>query len=192
MFSLMTKRLKRNCGSGWDRVKRLMCCRFPLTGKAMGQAYQCWRRICREINIFSRFEYHMFYVLYPFVTYLLTLHRKFLGRWHSLLYSRNFPPFLWTRIFITIDCGKLIQPTLHPTSTRPVLILSSYINRGQWYATRRPPSFTVRPSIEFRQQETKSVLSRRLIIKWKYKIIKLNLRYIVFNIIHMFKMQKYN
>jgi hypothetical protein len=28
-----------------------------------------------KINIFPRFEYHMFYVLYPFVTYLLTLPR---------------------------------------------------------------------------------------------------------------------
>jgi hypothetical protein len=40
----------------------------------MGQMYQCWWRICREINVFpSRFEYHIFYVLYPFVTYLLAL-----------------------------------------------------------------------------------------------------------------------
>jgi hypothetical protein len=42
----------------------------------MGQVYQRWRRICREINVFPRFEYHMFYVLYPFVSYLLTLPRK--------------------------------------------------------------------------------------------------------------------
>jgi hypothetical protein len=39
----------------------------------MGQVYQCWWRICRKINVFPRFEYHMFYVLYPIVTYLLTL-----------------------------------------------------------------------------------------------------------------------
>jgi hypothetical protein len=38
----------------------------------MGQVYQCWCRICQEINVFSRFEYHMFYILRPFVTYLLT------------------------------------------------------------------------------------------------------------------------
>jgi hypothetical protein len=38
----------------------------------MGQVYQCWWRICREINVFPRFEYHMFYVLYPFAAYLLT------------------------------------------------------------------------------------------------------------------------
>jgi hypothetical protein len=29
--------------------------------------------ICREINCVSRFEYHILYVLYQFVTYLLTL-----------------------------------------------------------------------------------------------------------------------
>jgi hypothetical protein len=56
-------------------VKRLLCCGFRRTGKATGQEYQCWWRICREINVFPRFEYHMFYVLYQFVTYLLTLPR---------------------------------------------------------------------------------------------------------------------
>jgi hypothetical protein len=30
-----------------------------------------------ETNVFSRFEYHMFYVLYPFVTYLLTFPRTY-------------------------------------------------------------------------------------------------------------------
>jgi hypothetical protein len=53
-------------------VKILLCCRFRHTGRAMRQVYQCWRRVCREINVFPRFEYHMFSVLYPFVTYLLT------------------------------------------------------------------------------------------------------------------------
>jgi hypothetical protein len=32
--------------------------------KAMGQVYQYWWRICREINALSKFECHMFYVLY--------------------------------------------------------------------------------------------------------------------------------
>jgi hypothetical protein len=41
----------------------------------MGQVYQCWWRTCRERNVFPRLEYHMFYVLYPFVTYLPTLPR---------------------------------------------------------------------------------------------------------------------
>jgi hypothetical protein len=59
-------------------VRRLLCCRFLGTGKAMGELYQCWWRICREINVFSRFEHHIFYVLYPFVTYSLTVPRTFI------------------------------------------------------------------------------------------------------------------
>jgi hypothetical protein len=44
----------------------------------MGQVFQCWWRICRDINVFFfRFEYHMFCVLYPFLTYLLTLPRTY-------------------------------------------------------------------------------------------------------------------
>jgi hypothetical protein len=33
-------------------VNRRLCCGFRRTGKAMGQVYQCWWRICREINVF--------------------------------------------------------------------------------------------------------------------------------------------
>jgi hypothetical protein len=52
-------------------VKRLLCCGFRRASTAAEQVYQCWWRICREM--FSpRFEYNIFYVLYPFVTYLLT------------------------------------------------------------------------------------------------------------------------
>jgi hypothetical protein len=43
------------------------------TGKEMGHVYHCWWRISREINDFSRFKCHTFYILYPFVTYSLTL-----------------------------------------------------------------------------------------------------------------------
>jgi hypothetical protein len=57
-------------------VKWFLCCRFRPTGKTMGQVYQCWWRIRREISVFSRFEYRMFYVLYQFVTYLLTVPRS--------------------------------------------------------------------------------------------------------------------
>jgi hypothetical protein len=56
-------------------VKKLLCCGFRRNGNAMGQVYQCWLRICPEINVFSMFERHMFYFLYPFVNYLLTLPR---------------------------------------------------------------------------------------------------------------------
>jgi hypothetical protein len=65
-----------------EEVERPVCCGFRCTGKTMGQVYQCWWRICREI-FFFRFEYHMFYVLYPFVTYLLTLPRMSQQQVHS-------------------------------------------------------------------------------------------------------------
>jgi hypothetical protein len=59
-------------------------------GKAMGQVYQYWWRICREINVFSsRFEYHMFCVLYPIVTYLLTFPRIFIKQQNCLLFFRS-------------------------------------------------------------------------------------------------------
>jgi hypothetical protein len=54
-------------------VNRLLCCGCRRNGKAMGQLHWCWWRICPEINVFSRFQYLVFYVLYPFGTYLLTL-----------------------------------------------------------------------------------------------------------------------
>jgi hypothetical protein len=53
--------------------KRLLCCRFRRTGNAMGQVYQSWWRICREINVFSPGSNITFYVVYTFVTYLLTV-----------------------------------------------------------------------------------------------------------------------
>jgi hypothetical protein len=33
-------------------VKKLLRLGIRRTGKAMGQVYQCWWRICREINVF--------------------------------------------------------------------------------------------------------------------------------------------
>jgi hypothetical protein len=65
------------CGSGSITVKRPLCCGFRRTGKAMGQLYRCWWKICQELNVFPGFECHMFYVLYPFVTHLLIIPRNF-------------------------------------------------------------------------------------------------------------------
>jgi hypothetical protein len=57
-----------------QQSKWLLFCGFRRTGKAMGQMYQCWWRICREINVFffsgSNITY---FVLYQFVAYLLPL-----------------------------------------------------------------------------------------------------------------------
>jgi hypothetical protein len=63
-------------GGAWvpeTTVKILLCCGFQHTGKAIGQVYQCWSMICRERVVFSIFGNHIFYILYQFVTYLLTL-----------------------------------------------------------------------------------------------------------------------
>jgi hypothetical protein len=89
-------------------VKRLPCCGFRRTGKVIGQVYQCWWRICREIRVFSRFEYHIFYFLYPSVTYLLTLP-------HSILhftYTRE--GIIYTRKLDTICRNKNCSPVRDP------------------------------------------------------------------------------
>jgi hypothetical protein len=59
----------------------------------MGQVYQCLGMICREIHFFTRFKYHIFYVLYLFVTYLLTLPRKCTVR-NMIKTMANFSVFL--------------------------------------------------------------------------------------------------
>jgi hypothetical protein len=38
-------------------VKIVLCCRFRRPGKAIGEAYGCWWRICREIIFFRRFDH---------------------------------------------------------------------------------------------------------------------------------------
>jgi hypothetical protein len=74
-ISIMTKRFKRRREVTETTAKRLLCCGFWRPGKVMKQKNQCWCGIWREGNIICRFEYDMFYVMYPFVTYLLTLPR---------------------------------------------------------------------------------------------------------------------
>jgi hypothetical protein len=58
-------------------VNRLLCWGFRRTGKAMRQVYQCWLRICREINVFPRFGYQYF----TFYIYSWPI------CWHSLVHS---------------------------------------------------------------------------------------------------------
>jgi hypothetical protein len=95
-------------------VKRLLCCRFRRTGKAMREVYQCSCRICREINVFSRLEYHTFYVLYPFVTYLLTLPRIKLC---VQIWNQHIK-FIKTIIFTLPQVCGLAQLVFTRTSTR--------------------------------------------------------------------------
>jgi hypothetical protein len=43
-----------------QQLKGFYAVGFDALVNAMGQVYQCWRRICREIKgFFSRFEYHV-------------------------------------------------------------------------------------------------------------------------------------
>jgi hypothetical protein len=46
-----------------QQSKRLLCCGFRRPGKAMAQVYQCWWRICREINVCFFFQVPISYVL---------------------------------------------------------------------------------------------------------------------------------
>jgi hypothetical protein len=50
--SVMTKRLKRSVEVVETTVKRLLCCCFRRTGKAMGQVYHYCGKICLEISVF--------------------------------------------------------------------------------------------------------------------------------------------
>jgi hypothetical protein len=82
---LKTKRWNGGVEVAETTVRRHLSCRFRRNGKMIGQVYQNWSRTWREINVFSRFEYQKFYVLYPFVTYLLTFLRTNYNRkwlWH--------------------------------------------------------------------------------------------------------------
>jgi hypothetical protein len=54
--------------------KRLLCCGFRRSGKTMGHVSMFMEDMSRN-KCFSRFEYHMFYILYSFMTHLLTLRR---------------------------------------------------------------------------------------------------------------------
>jgi hypothetical protein len=58
-------------------VKRLLCAGFDALVKRWDKCMKVGGGYVEKINVFPRFEYHMFYVLYPFVTYLLTLPRTY-------------------------------------------------------------------------------------------------------------------
>jgi hypothetical protein len=55
-------------------VKRLLCCGFRRSDKAMGQVYKCWWRICREINVFQVRISHVLCLIF-ILTDFLTLAR---------------------------------------------------------------------------------------------------------------------
>jgi hypothetical protein len=59
-FPLWWRSWNRGAEVSETRVEKILCCGFWHTGKGMGQVYQCWWRIFREINVFPKFEYQMF------------------------------------------------------------------------------------------------------------------------------------
>jgi hypothetical protein len=66
-------------------VKRHLCCGFRRTGKAMGQVYQCWWRICREINAFF-FQVRISHVLrFMSIFYPLTDSLAYISQYRSEL-----------------------------------------------------------------------------------------------------------
>jgi hypothetical protein len=135
MFRWWRKVWKEGAKVAQTTVERILCSGFRRTGNAMGQVYQCWWRICREINVFPRFEYHMFYVLYLFVTYILTLPRR--RHVHAVRLSdkaacRNceqeeescqFPVLAGHRMKI-FDCAWLVPMDIWRATTKQVQVVT--------------------------------------------------------------------
>jgi hypothetical protein len=72
--SLM-KMLKRRCGSGEATVKNFYAASFDALVERWDRCVNVNGGYVKKYVLFSRFRYHMFYVLYPCVNYLLTLPR---------------------------------------------------------------------------------------------------------------------
>jgi hypothetical protein len=128
--SLMTKTLKLRRGCGWH-IKRLLCCRFRGTGKAMGQVYQCSWRICREINVLSRFDYHMFMLyihLWPvywlFFMFLWNLASEFI-KTTAFTKLVQFPPSCEQVLRGNLLCWDLSGAALNPGQLSSVVSSST-------------------------------------------------------------------
>jgi hypothetical protein len=137
-------------------VKRLLCFGFWHTGKVMGQVYQRWWRICQEINVFTRFEYHMVYVLCSFVTCLLTLPyvlhiimwRLWLCNLTQTLYRHNHgceqltrkwqnKPAPYTNKLKCINCILFILPLLLCGPCHDVHVITLKDWKMEWKISRR-------------------------------------------------------
>jgi hypothetical protein len=86
-------------------VKRF-CCGFQRTGKAMGH-YINVISMSRKNNVFFRFEYRAFYVLYPFLTNLLTFLR--MQKKFNLINLINYTP----RHEDVRESGYIVPPFLN-------------------------------------------------------------------------------
>jgi hypothetical protein len=94
-------RWRRCCNGGAEvvetTVKRLLCCGFRHTGKAMGQVYYCWWSICREINIFPSSDI----ICFTFYIHLWPVH------WLSLVHKGNESRLI---ICASYSCEVALKP----------------------------------------------------------------------------------
>jgi hypothetical protein len=73
----------------------------------MEQVYQSWWRTYQEINVFTRFEYNVFCILYPFVTYLLTLPLTWIvSCWRMVREQSQWSAHaaFWRKLIVDICC----------------------------------------------------------------------------------------
>jgi hypothetical protein len=113
--SLMTKRLKRRCGSGWDNSQKTSMLRVSAHWYSDGTSVSMLMEAMPRNNCFRRFEYHMFYVLYPFVTCLLTVPSTF-----------QRMPTLWDHLMKTISIISAINNLRHRTN-----VIWTCVNRDE-------------------------------------------------------------
>jgi hypothetical protein len=100
-------------------VKRLLCCGFQRTSKAIGQVYQCWWRICRETNVLpvSKITCFKLYIhLWPI--YCLSLICRI---WRS--HRRSYADFY--RLGYNAVCSAKSQPTFRRNISSPSSWLKS-------------------------------------------------------------------
>jgi hypothetical protein len=121
------------CGSGWGNTRKTSMLRIS----THWQVYQCWWRICREINVYFRFEYDMFYVLYPFVNFPRIFTVWVTRRWCKVrskvtVSSRQCPPYCrpyspWIQ--------PQPQPQPHPQPQPQLCLGKIYLrNVGLWFS----------------------------------------------------------
>jgi hypothetical protein len=109
-------------------LKRLLCCGFRRTGKAIGQVYQCWWRICRGINAFF-FQVRILtcfkFYIYLWPIYWLSLRKQTyaFSLLHSILALWHINPFRITWCFYTSESHVTNSCFPHPVTLIPAFPL---------------------------------------------------------------------
>jgi hypothetical protein len=108
----MTKKLRQRCGSGWDSSQNDF---YAVGFDALVKRWDKQINVCREMNVFPRLEYHMYYVLCQFVTYLLTF-RRICVKWKLILRQRydRAHSISSSKILSAVTWHFLIVRVLHP------------------------------------------------------------------------------